>query len=141
MGLKFNAILYQIVFHICGKMKVNIIAILVSCFISQAVALKCYHWSDEDDFGEVIECPKEADACLKAHAEVVGTKATARSCGILGDGKDGDCIKQEDGRLGKSTVCFCTRDLCNNAPTSFNKSTFFSATVMLVLCHVFVYFR
>ena len=30
--------------------------------------LKCYEFSDETKFGEGVECPAEANACLKAVA-------------------------------------------------------------------------
>ena len=36
-------------------------------------SLKCYEFSDETKLGEGVECPSEANACLKA----VAGKATA----------------------------------------------------------------
>ena len=68
-----------------------------------------------------------------------GVKAYARSCGILGSGKDGDCIQQESGSLGEAFVCFCTSDKCNHASTIFDGSSCFSAMAILWLYKLFAH--
>ena len=37
-------------------------------FLDSGLSLKCYEFSDETKFGEGVECPEEANACLKAVA-------------------------------------------------------------------------
>merc|ERR1712141_245482 len=75
------------------KMKIYLILLILFCIASKGLCLKCYEWSDKTQLGETVECPPEANACLKAEAEVYKTKGYARSCGMLeGDAQDGDCI-------------------------------------------------
>lgn len=40
---------------------------LKNCKLS-GLSLKCYEYSDETKLGEAVECPDEANACLKAVA-------------------------------------------------------------------------
>merc|ERR1712198_536144 len=61
-------------------MKVLFSVIAFSCIIGLGHSLKCYEFSDETKLGEGVECPSEANACLKAVAEMYHTRAYARSC-------------------------------------------------------------
>merc|ERR1711997_987154 len=98
------------------KMKIHVFAFLLLLNVDQFLAdveygtgFQCYKCTDEESdcmdgshLGTLVDCPPEADACLKAHAVISGIHTYVRSCGIWGDGKDGDCVAH--GNLGKTTV-------------------------------------
>ena len=39
---------------------------MIISIVHAALCLKCYEWSDKTDHGEPVDCPEEANACLKA---------------------------------------------------------------------------
>merc|ERR1719362_1534312 len=118
-------------------MKQIVLPIIFSCIVSQVLCLKCYEWSDKTQLGETVECPPEANACLKAEAEVYKTKGYARSCGMLeGDAQDGDCIETNTNDFGEAHVCFCTSDLCNQASSIVCNATYISVLLSIILCQI-----